>query len=132
MNHRFSKAERINSEIIIKRIFSEGKSLFSHPFRIVWVENLHIKDTVPVEILISVSKRKFKRAVDRNQVKRFIRESYRLNKNLLLDFCAQKDLNIQLAIVYVAKEVGDFDYYNKSMIKMLNKIIIEIEKPDKK
>ncbi len=132
MNHRFSKAERINSEIIINRIFSEGKSLFSHPFRIVWVENLYIKDTAPVEILISVSKRKFKRAVDRNQVKRFIRESYRLNKNLLLDFCAQKDLNIQLAIVYVAKEVGNFDYYNKSMIKMLNKIIIEIDKSDKK
>lgn len=83
--HTLSKAERLNSLILIEKLFSGGsRSLPAFPLRIVYmpIEN----DRLPcVSVLISVPKKRFKRAVKRNLVKRQIREAYRKNKSLLTD-----------------------------------------------
>ena len=77
------KPERLNKKKIIEKMFAGGSRSFSiFPLRVVWlpVEELDVQ----ASILISVSKRRFKRAVKRNRIKRQIREAYRLNKQILL------------------------------------------------
>ena len=78
-----TKAERLSSKIIIDKLFSTGKAFNHAPFKVVWLQTT--EDSVPAQILISVPKRLFKRAVDRNRLKRLIREGYRKNKHLLYD-----------------------------------------------
>ena len=78
----FSKSERLCSKIAIEKLVEEGKSFHLSPFKISWLSNT--EESVPVQILISVPKRTFKRAVYRNLLKRRIREAYRKNKQSLL------------------------------------------------
>ncbi len=126
MNQQFIKAERINSKLEIETIFKTGKSVFAFPYRFVWIEKEGENPELPVDVLLSVGKKRFKRAVDRNQIKRYIREAYRINKHMIWEVCAQKDINIQLGIVYVGKTLGDFELHNKIMKKNIEKMISEI------
>lgn len=82
--HTLTKKERLNSLTLIEELFSGGsRSLPSFPLRIVYMP---VEDNTrpTLSLLISVPKKRFKRAVKRNLVKRQIREAYRMNKNLLL------------------------------------------------
>lgn len=99
------KTERLNSRLLIERLFAGGsKSLPAFPLRIVYmpVEN----DALPtVSLLISVPKKRFKRAVKRNRVKRQVREAYRLHKSLLtrkLELTGQK---VVLAFIWLDNEL---------------------------
>lgn len=87
-------------------MFAGGSRSFSiFPLRVVWlpVEELNVQ----ASLLVSVSKRRFKRAVKRNRVKRQIREAYRLNKQPLLEALAEKDLRLALAFIYLSDELVD-------------------------
>lgn len=81
--HSLGRQERIKSRKLVEELFSGGNShsVVAYPLRAVWKEG-GLEGT---QILVSVSKRHFKRAVKRNRVKRQIREAYRLNKQILLD-----------------------------------------------
>lgn len=81
----FSKQERMVSRQLMETLFSSGcsHSLAAFPLRVVYMVKEREKDDVPVQLLISVPKKHFKHAVDRNRVKRQIRESYRRHKELL-------------------------------------------------
>ena len=100
------KPERLNKKKIIEKMFAGGSRSFSiFPLRVVWlpVEKLD----APVSILVSVSKRRFKRAVKRNRVKRQIREAYRLNKTCLLTPLAEKGRRLAIAFIYLSDELMD-------------------------
>ena len=81
----FKKEERIVSNLLIETLFEKGnsQSLSAYPLRAVYLRTEHREGCAPVQLLISVPKKKFKHAVDRNRVKRQIREAYRKNKALL-------------------------------------------------
>ena len=81
----FSKEERIVSNLLIETLFEKGnsQSLSAYPLRAVYLRTEHREGCAPVQLLISVPKKKFKHAVDRNRVKRQIREAYRKNKAIL-------------------------------------------------
>jgi len=128
MNQGLTKAERINSNITIEDIFRKGDSVFSYPYRLVWIENKLDEDIVPAEILLSVGKKRFKKAVDRNAIKRLIRETYRINKNVIWEHCKQNNIKLQMGIVYVGKEISDFDSHNKAMKKLIEKLLNSISK----
>ena len=123
MNMQLTKAERINSKITISNIFSNGEAIFSYPYRMVYTVKPLGDNSIPTEILISVSKKKFKNAVDRNAIKRLIRESYRINKKQLWDYCKENNINLQFAIVYSNSKIEDFEFHNKAMIKLMKKFI---------
>ena len=95
-NHPFKypKAERLKSRITIDEMFSSGKSVGKYPLRLVFIP-IENTNNLPLQVGVSVSKRHFKRAVDRNYYKRLLREAYRLNKHLLLS-----DLDQPYAIMF--------------------------------
>ena len=104
--NKLRKPERLNKKKIIEKMFAGGSRSFSiFPLRVVWlpVEELD----APVSILASVSKRRFKRAVKRNRVKRQIREAYRLNKTFLLTPLAEKGRRLAIAFIYLSDELMD-------------------------
>ena len=85
----FTKEERLSSNLAIANLLRDGASFSVHPFKAVWTQEK--KETkFPAQIAISVSKISFKKAVDRNRIKRLVREAYRKNKSVLYDFLHQK------------------------------------------
>lgn len=96
------KAERLNSKILIGKMFEGGvsKSFSIFPMRVVYMPVE--QGDAPAAILISVSKRRFKRAVKRNRVKRQIREAYRKNKQPLLDELQSKGQRLAIAFIYLS------------------------------
>ena len=84
MQFNYPKKEKLKSKTTIDLLFSEGNSVSKYPLRIVFVENTEI-DAEILKMGVSVSKKYFKKAVDRNYFKRVLRETYRLNKHLLLN-----------------------------------------------
>ena len=84
MQFTYPKKEKLKSKITIDLLFSEGNSVSKFPLRLVYVENKEPNAEI-IKIGVSVSKKYFKKAVDRNYFKRVLRETYRLNKYLLID-----------------------------------------------
>ncbi len=128
MKQTFQKAERLTNKKIIDRLFKRGsteiQTFYLFPFRVVYLDEQPLADTpVPSlpSILISVSKRSFKHAVDRNTVRRRIRESYRLNKSLL--FGTQTSAPpAYIAFLYTAKQIISFEEIEKGMKLALRKL----------
>lgn len=98
------KAERLNRKILIGKMFEGGasKSFSIFPIRVVYMPV--DEGEAPVSILVSVSKRRFKRAVERNRVKRQIREAYRRNKHLLADGLSGRGKHLAVAFIYLSDE----------------------------
>ncbi|MCK0178820.1 ribonuclease P protein component [Flavobacteriaceae bacterium S0862] len=79
MDTSYSKKEKLKSKKLIEKMFIEGRSISAFPLRLVYLET-PFNDGVTIKTGVSVSKRHFKSAVDRNRIKRLLREAYRLNK----------------------------------------------------
>ena len=120
---RLRKSQRLSSQKQIQALFTEGKSFNVPPFAIRY-SKLTDRDLTSHQVLVSVSKRNFKRAVDRNRIKRQIREAYRLNKHLL------DDLSDKYAIAYIytfKKKIPYKDLENK-LIEGLSRLQSELSK----
>jgi ribonuclease P protein component len=111
----FRKEERLHKEKLIKELFEKGSSFYLYPFKVLSQRNP--EGSFPVhQVMISVSRKNFKRAVDRNLIKRRIRESFRLNKNLL-----PATPKLLIAYIYTAKEILTFAQIQDRLIKTLNR-----------
>ena len=84
MQFTYPKKEKLKSKTTIDLLFSEGNSVSKFPLRLVYVENKE-ENAELIKMGVSVSKKYFKKAVDRNYFKRVLRETYRLNKHILID-----------------------------------------------
>jgi ribonuclease P protein component len=115
MQFKFRKEERLSSEKLIKELFQKGSSFYFFPFKVLVMANPD-KSARFHQLLTSVSKKNFKRAVDRNLIKRRMRESYRLNKNLLPDSPL-----LLIAYIYNAKEILTFAQIQERFVKTLNR-----------
>lgn len=125
MKNYFKKEERLCNKRLINALYESGSSFILYPFKLVF----HPTDelVVPAQVLISVPKRRFKHAVDRNLLKRRIREAYRLQKNTLL-YPFLKDEHILLSIQYIGKEIGDYNFIFKKMTGLFLKLQDEYSK----
>lgn len=121
--HTFTKKERLNSKKNIARLFEQGHSFFSYPFK-VYYHFEEAKENVPnAAVLFSVGKKQFKSAVDRNRVKRLCRESYRLNKGRLTKELIEKQLQVEVAFVYVGKTLPEYKELEAKMQKALKQLV---------
>lgn len=113
------KKERLNSKIIIEKLFSGGsKSLPAFPLRIVYMP-IEEDDYPTLSILISVPKKKFKRAVKRNRVKRQIREAYRKNKFILKDVLNKENKKAAIAFIWLGNELYESSDIENKVVKLL-------------
>jgi ribonuclease P protein component len=121
-SQKFPKKERLTSEKSIERLFASGKKFTSFPLKMVCLVTEEARpEGENVKALFSVSKRNFKRATDRNLIKRRLREAYRLNKSLLKDVKLLKMANCDVAFIYISKEITDFWLIDDKMKSLLMK-----------
>ena len=126
--YTFKKEERLCNKKLIDTLFHNGSSFLCYPFKASWLF-VDGPQQFPVQILFSVSKKRFKRAVDRNLIKRRIREVYRLNKQqYLYDQLNSSDKKIVLSLGYIGKEIAPTDFIEKKMLKFLTQLCTEIAK----
>ena len=120
--YTFRKSERLNSRKLIENLFSGGSKSFSaFPLRIVYT--VSDKDNLPdVSVLISVSKKRFKRSVKRNRVKRQIRESYRTNKQILLDVTTESKQKLIIAFIWLDNNLHPYSTVEEKVKKLLQLI----------
>lgn len=124
MKKTFRKSERLNGTKQIEAIFRDGKSFASYPLRVVYVVRDEVlPDSSPVNLLISVPKKRFKRAVKRNRIKRLVREAYRLNKNEFHKALNDREnVQIDMAIIYLRDELPTYTEIESAMLKMAEEL----------
>lgn len=125
----FSKSEHLCGEKRITRLFTEGKAFIAYPLRVIYLVEPK-KDSESASVMVSVPKKRFKRAVKRNRLKRLMREAYRLNKHPLIEKLNEKEMQIHVAFNYVSDDELDFATIDKKMKVALQKIIEKIELSD--
>ena len=115
----FHRPEKLKNPIVIQQLFTTGKSQLAFPFRMVWTENTTPQNSVAVQVSVSVSTRNFKHAVDRNRIKRQMRECYRLNKHLLTDFGSPQRPPLAIMFIFVAKKHLPYKLLNRKIVELL-------------
>jgi len=122
----FKKEERLCNKRLIDSLFHTGSSFLCYPFKVSWLFS-NSPQPFPLQVLFSVPKKRFKRAVDRNLVKRRMREAYRLYKQQhLYDILNSSDKNIILSVGYIGKEIAPHELIEKKMLRVFTQLCAEI------
>ncbi|WP_144915348.1 ribonuclease P protein component [Mucilaginibacter frigoritolerans] len=126
--YTFKKEERLCNKKLIDELFHNGSSFLCYPFKVSWML-VGDAQQFPVQIVLAVSKKRFKSAVDRNLIKRRMREAYRLHKQqYLYDQLNIADKKIVLSLGYIGKEITPSDFTHKKMLKLLTQLSVEVAK----
>jgi len=121
------KKERLYEENIIHNLFEKGSSFYISPFKILYI-NIAFNSCFPAKILISVPYKNFKKAVQRNYLKRLIKEAYRKNKNILYDSLNDSNNKIAFMILYTGKIIMSYSEIENKIILILQRLVKENEK----
>lgn len=121
MKQTFTKEERLHSKKQIEQLFNEGDSFFVYPFKVIFLATENEESRFP-QILISVSKKNFKRAVDRNKIKRLIREAYRKNKTHLINTLNNNQTSLMIGLIYTAKTLLSYAEIERKIILILQRL----------
>ena len=120
MRNTFRKEEKLKKKNLITDLFASGKSASVFPLKMIYLKNDH-ESPFKVQAGVSVSKRNFKRAVDRNRIKRLMRESYRKNKHLIYnDDDTKKHI---LMFIYQAKREVSYEQMEEKMNELIQKFL---------
>lgn len=121
-----SKQERLSSRKDIETLFESGQTLSKFPIRLFWLTRPETSVT-PVSVMFSVSKKKFSKAVDRNRIKRLLRENYRLVKPGLYE-AIPSQTHMLLGILFTGKELPAFEDIQKGLDVALERLVTLIRK----
>ena len=123
MSQSFHKRERLKSKIIFDELIASGSSIKKHPFILLWKE-LNVDQSYPIKIAFSVSKKRFPLAVDRNEMKRKIREAYRLKKS---NIYANVNKNYAILLIYTPKEKIKRDLLDNKLTLVFERFIDDVK-----
>jgi ribonuclease P protein component len=120
-NYSFKKTERLCSHNVIEALFTTGSSFVCYPFRVVYMQT-ELPDDIQSQVMFSVSKKRFKRAVHRNLIKRRSKEAYRLHRHKFTSFLKEEHQQIAFAMVYLPSDQLPFTAIEKGIKKALIKL----------
>ena len=119
--YTFKKEEKLKSRKTIEQLFRDGKSFSVFPFRVLW--KLTGTSVSSLQTGFAVSSKHFKKAVDRNRIKRLMREAYRLQKNELQNQLKQQQKQLAVFIIYVGNELPEYDLVFDKTTNVLSRLI---------
>ncbi len=122
----FPLKEHLKSKRSIEKLYAQGASVTSYPLRAVFLEQDNESQEVTAAILINVAKKRFRHAVDRNLVKRRIREAYRTSKHQLIEALESRGKKIAIAILYIDTKHNSTAFIKKKMEKLLESIVTKV------
>jgi ribonuclease P protein component len=114
LKNTFTREERLRSRKAIESLIKEGTTYFSYPLRITWKITSYPQQ-YPIQIAFAVPKKRYKRAVKRNRIKRLLRETHRLNKHTIYAFLAEKNINLNILVVYIGEDILPYHDIDKKM-----------------
>lgn len=117
----FSAAERIKSKKVLEDVYQNGERISFFPFNLKY-KRYQFDKGAKVQIVVAVPKRNVKKAVQRNRLKRQIKEAYRLNKGDLLSQFAQENEGLALFLIYTGKADQDYHFLETKLIGLLKKL----------
>lgn len=121
MDHKLNKSEKLRSRIAIDRLFDEGGSIMAFPLRAAF--RLRLQGENPVQFLVSIPKKRIRKAVNRVTLRRRIREAYRLNRNeLLLEQLKQSQMGVDIAFIYLDSTPAPYSVINEKVTSLLTRI----------
>ena len=123
MKHTLGKEERLKSRKLIERLYKEGNSVKAFPLRMMFLQTEHTSN-FPCQVGVSVPKRNFKLAVDRNRLKRLMRETYRLQKEIVYNNLGVPHV---FMVSYLGKEEWTYEDLYKKMEKLLTNFVNEVK-----
>ena len=124
MKFTLGKQERLKSKKLIEKLYKEGSSLKVFPLRMMYLQVEHTSN-FPAQVGVSVAKRNFKKAPDRNRLKRLMRETYRLQKDIVYDDLEKPYIYM---ISYIGKEEKPYEELFSKMNKLLNLFVEKVKK----
>ena len=125
MRNTLGKDERLKSRKSMDLLFKSGQSFAVFPIRVIWLKNDMENPAFPVQVMFSATKKKFKKATDRNRIKRLMREAYRLNKQLLYEPLRAKGVPIIAAFIYTGQSLPQFEEVQDKIILTLQRLANE-------
>ena len=123
MSFKYSQKDKLKSKKLIEALFTNGKAVTAYPLRLVYIKT-EFEDGSQLKTGVSVSKRLHKTAVSRNQIKRLLREAYRLNKPLYFNNSSN---SYAFMILYLSKDGTTFDKLNKNINTLFKKFLVQNE-----
>jgi ribonuclease P protein component len=123
MKNTLGKQERLKSKKLIEKLYAEGESVKTFPLRMVFVRTAHTSE-FPCQVGVSVAKRNYKLAVDRNRLKRLMRETYRLQKEIVYDNLEEPYV---FMISYIGREEMKFEDLYLKMEKLLTLFVEKVK-----
>lgn len=126
MKFTFGKQERLKSKTLLKKLYEEGKSIKEFPLRMVYLQAEHLGG-FPAQAGVSVPKRNFKRAVDRNRIKRLLREAYRKQKFIVYNGLEKPYV---FMISYIGNKELPYETIEKKIKNLLISFVQEVKKKD--
>jgi len=119
--YSLGKTERLKSRKAIEQLFREGRSFSTFPFRILWMSNPSLPAVLQAGF--AVSSKHFKKAVDRNRIKRLMREAYRLQKNVLAANLEQRQKRMAVFFIYMGNELPEYQTLQERTAAVLKRLI---------
>jgi ribonuclease P protein component len=119
----FKRAERLKSRKVIEQMFKQGQSFAQYPLRLVWLEMEERQSDFPAQFALTVPKKKYKKAVQRNRIRRLMREAYRLNKHRLYDALQEGERQVALLVIYTGQEIMTFAEIEAAMQQTLRRFV---------
>lgn len=121
----FGKKERVTGRGRIDALFSSGRAFMAYPFRVTYF--LYESGNADVALLVSIPKKRLRKAVDRNRMKRLAREAYRLNKFMLDKGLLPEGMALDVALIYVKNELSTYEDVERGVLKALKGLNYELK-----